>query len=170
MSEPNSVIAPIEKGWNELNALVDLLGDEGLLLTGDDGWAVKDHLAHVAAWEASLIGLLDGSDRADAMGIAASDDEDTDSINAAIWSLHHGETPAQAVRYFRETHASVTRLVGELTDADLQLSYNHYQPSQPRDPSDDRPVLEWVAGNTWEHYTEHLDWINQLIKDKSAAR
>ena len=170
MSEPNSVVAPIEKGWSELNALVDLLGDEGLLLTGDDGWGVKDHLAHVAAWEASLIGLLDGSDRAAAMGIAASDDDDTDSINAAIWSLHHGEPPAQAVKYFRETHAALMRLVAKLTDADMQLPYNHYQPNQPRDPTDDRPALDWVAGNTWEHYAEHIDWINQLIKDKSAAR
>ena len=33
-----------------------------------------------------------------------------------------------------------------------------------------QPLVDWVAGNTWEHYTEHLDWINQLIKDKSAAR
>ena len=169
MSEPNSVIAPIEKGWNELNALIHLLGDEGLLLTGDDGWAVKDHLAHVAAWEASLVGLLDGSDRAVAMGITASDDDDTDSINAAIWSLHHGGTPAQAVEYFRETHADLMRLLEKLTDADLQLPYNHYQPDQPRDPSDNRPALDWVAGNTWEHYTEHLDWINQVIRDKSAA-
>jgi len=131
---------------------------------------VKDHLAHVAAWEASLIGLLNGSDRAAAMGIAASDDDDTDSINAAIWSLHQGEPPAQAVKYFRETHAALMRLLGKLTDADMQLRYNHYQPNQPRDPSDDRPALDWVAGNTWEHYAEHIDWINQLIKDKSAAR
>ena len=118
----------------------------------------------------SLIGLLDGSDRAAAMGITASDDDDTDAINAAIWSLHHGEAPAQAVEYFRQTHSALMSVIGKLSDADMQLPYNHYQPNQPRDPSDDRPALDWVAGNTWEHYAEHIDWINQLIKDKSAAR
>ena len=169
MSEPNNVLEPIEKGWNGLNALVKQLGDEGLMLKGADGWAVKDHLVHVAAWEASLIGLLEGSDRAAAMGIAASDDDDTDAINAAIWALHREKTPEQAVKYFRDTHAALTRLLGKMSDADLQLSYNHYQPNQPRDPADDRPVLDWVAGNTWEHYAEHIDWINQL-KESSAAR
>ena len=97
MSEPNSVTAPIEKSWSELDALVGQLGDEGLMLTGADGWAVKDHLAHIAAWEASLIGLFEGTDRAAAMGIAASDDDGTDAINAAIWSLHRDKTP-QKVR------------------------------------------------------------------------
>ena len=169
MSEPNGVIAPIEKSWNELDALVGQLGDEGLMLTGADGWAVKDHLAHIAAWEASLIGLFEGTDRAAAMGIAASDDDGTDAINAAIWSLHRDKTPQQAVAYFRETHAALMRLLGKMSDADFELSYNHYQPNQPRDPSDDRPALEWVAGNTWEHYAEHVDWINQLRESKAAS-
>ena len=169
MSEPNSVIAPIEKSWRELDALVGQLGDEGLMLTGVDGWAVKDHLAHIAAWEASLIGLFEGTDRAAAMGIAASDDDGTDAINAAIWSLHRDKTPLQAVAYFRETHAALMRLLGKMSDADFELSYNHYQPNQPRDPSDDRPALEWVAGNTWEHYAEHVDWINQLRESKAAS-
>ena len=39
----------------------------------------------------------------------------------------------------------------------------------PRAASDDRPVLDWVAGNTYEHYAEHISWINQLI-ESSAAR
>ena len=56
-----------------------------------------------------------------------------------------------------------------MSDADFELSYNHYQPNQPRDPSDDRPALEWVAGNTWEHYAEHVDWINQLRESKAAS-
>ena len=169
MSEPNSVIAPIEKSWSELDALVGQLGDEGLMLTGADGWAVKDHLAHIAAWEASLIGLFEGTDRAAAMGIAASDDDGTDAINAAIWSLHRDKTPQQAVAYFRETHAALIRLLAKMSDADFELSYNHYQPNQPRDPSDDRPALEWVAGNTWEHYAEHVDWINQLRESRAAS-
>jgi hypothetical protein len=28
----------------------------------------------------------------------------------------------------------------------------------------------WVGGNTYEHYAEHVDWINQLISESSAAR
>jgi hypothetical protein len=170
MSEPNSVIEPIEEGWNELNGLVESLGRERLTVKGSDGWTVKDHLDHVAAWEKSLIALLDGTDRAAAMGIAATGDEETDAINDAIWKVHRDETPEQALAYFRDTHADLMRLLNRMSDDDLQRPYNDYQPNDPRDPDDNRPALDWVAGNTWEHYAEHIEWINQLVRDSSAER
>jgi hypothetical protein len=169
MTAPNSVLEPIDKTWKELEALVESLGPQGLTLTGADGWAVKDHLVHLAAWEHSLLALLEGADRRSAMGVSG-EAEDTDSINTAVWSLHRSKTPEQSLAYFRETHSLLMKLLGTMSDADLQLSYNHYQPNEPRDASDDRPVLEWVAGNTYDHYAEHIDWINQLVRDSSAAR
>jgi hypothetical protein len=169
MTEPNSVIQPIEKSWHELNALVESLGPTGLSIVGADGWAVKDHLIHVAAWEHSLIALLEGADRHSAMGVGP-DVNETDAINAAVWSKHRSKTPEQAVDYFRQTHALMVKRLSALSDADLQLPYNHYQPQEPRDTEDNRPALDWVAGNTYDHYAEHIDWIHQLVKDSSAAR
>jgi hypothetical protein len=61
-------------------------------------------------------------------------------------------------------------LLNRMSDADLQRPYNDYQPNDPRDPDDNRPALDWVAGNTWEHYAEHMEWINQLLKESSAER
>ena len=169
MTAPNSAVEPIEKSWDELNARVESLGPNGLTLTGADGWAVKDHLIHVAAWEHSLLALLDGSDRREAMGVGPDVDE-TDAINAAVWSMHRSKTPEQALDYFHQTHALLMKRLGSMSDEDLKLPYNHFQPNEPRDPSDNRPALDWVAGNTYEHYAEHTGWIDQLIKDSSAAR
>ena len=153
----------------ELDTLVDSLGPSGLSISGADGWAVKDHLIHVAAWEHSLIALLEGADRHEAMGVGHDVDE-TDAINAAVWAMHRNMTPEEALAYFRQTHAVLLKLLGSMSDEDLRLPYNHYQPHEPRDAGDDRPALDWVAGNTYEHYAEHVDWINQLVKDSSAAR
>ena len=169
MTRTNTVVEPIEKSWKELNALVDSLGPSGLSLTGPDGWAVKDHLIHVAAWEHSLLALLDGADRHQAMGVGRDVDE-TDAINAAVWAMHKDKTPEEALDYFHRTHALLMKRLGGMSDADLQLPYNHYQPNEPRDPDDNRPALDWVAGNTYEHYAEHRDWINQLVRNSSAAR
>ena len=79
------------------------------------------------------------------------------------------DTPDQALAFSRDTHADLMRRMREMSDADLRRTYNHYQPNDPRDPHDDRPVVDWVAGNTYDHYTEHVGWINQLI-ESSAAR
>jgi hypothetical protein len=31
-------------------------------------------------------------------------------------------------------------------------------------------VVNWVGGNTYEHYAEHIEWINQLLSESSASR
>ena len=169
MTAANREIEPIEKGWDELVALVASLGHEKLELTGSGRWAVKDHLVHIAAWERSLIGLFDGEDRKTAMGVAEAAD-DTDSINEAIWLAHRHETPEGALAYWRDAHAALMQRLSAMSDADLRRSYNHYQPNDPRDPNDDRPVVEWVASDTYEHYAEHIGWIDQILKESSAAR
>ena len=169
MSGPNAEIDPIEKGWQELSALIERLGPAALELRGHGQWAVKDHLVHIAAWELSLLGLLDGDDRRTAMGVPGVG-EDTDSLNEAIWLAHRDETADQALAYSREAHARLMRRLATMTDSDLRRSYNHYQPNDPRDPGDDRPVVDWVAGNTYEHYAEHIGYIDQIVKDSSAAR
>jgi Protein of unknown function (DUF1706) len=161
MTEPNHEIEPIERGWSELSALVEALGPGDLQKTGGGEWAVKDHLVHVAAWELSLLALLDGHDRKKAMGVPNASDE-TDDINEAVWLRHRHDTPEQVLAFSRDTHAALMRRLREMSDADLRRSYNHYQPNDPRDPGDDRPVIDWVAGNTYEHYAEHIGWIKAI--------
>lgn len=169
MSAANAEIEPIEKRWAELVALVDRLGPSGLEQKGSGQWAVKDHLVHIAAWELSLLGLIDGEDRRAAMGVAGAP-EDTDALNEAVWLAHRHESAEEALAFSRESHARLIRRLGTMTDSDLRRSYNHYQPNDPRDPGDDRPVVEWVAGNTYEHYAEHIGYIDQIARDSSAAR
>lgn len=166
----NGVVEPIEKSRRELDELVESLGSDGLTLTGGDGWAVKDHLVHIAAWEQSVIALFEGADRLTAMGVPEQHFGQTDAINAAVWSLHRDEPAQESLRYLRDTHAHLMALLNRLTDADLQLPYRHYQPRGESFEGDDRPAVDWVAGNTYEHYAEHVDWINQLVKDSRAAR
>lgn len=161
------LIERIEASWNDLSDRVTKLGLGGLMRLSLDGWAVKDHLAHVAAWEHSLLGLIEGRDRLAAMGLQEPVEHNTDAINAAVQNLHAGETPEQVLKYFRESHAALMGALGKLSDADLQKPYSHFQPS---DPGEKRPVIGWVAGNTYAHYAEHIGWIDQLLKESSAAR
>ena len=169
MTPANSEIGPIETGWRALTTLVDSFSPGELERKGSGQWAVKDHLVHIAAWELSLLGLLNGDDRRTAMGVPGVA-EDTDAINEAVWLAHRHESAEHSLAFSRETHERLVRRLAELSDADLRRSYNHYQPSDPRDPGDDRPVVEWVAGNTYEHYAEHIGYIDQIVRESSASR
>ena len=76
----------IDAAWNELSGLVEKLGPDGLIARAGDGWTVKDHLAHLGAWESSLRGLIEGQDRLKAMGVHDPVEESTDVVNEAVFS------------------------------------------------------------------------------------
>jgi hypothetical protein len=166
MTEKDALKERIESSYDELMALIQSLGPNGLAITGSDGWAVKDHLIHLGAWELSLIGLLEGGDRPTAMGVPGVEHE-TESLNRAVWALHHDKSPDEAVAFFARTHALLLSTLDTLSDAALQLPYSHYQPASTGKEGTQRPVLDWVAGNTYEHYAEHIPWITSLAAERS---
>jgi hypothetical protein len=170
MTRSNRELDRIDGSWTQLMALVEDLGPGGLAMAAADGWTVQDHLVHIAAWERSLLALLEGRDRLAAMGIDEPADRDTDEINHAVRALHRGESTAASLAYVNQAHAQLMEALGRRNDADLQLGYIHYQPEAAGDPDDGRPVIGWVAGNTYEHYDEHSGWIDQLVKESRASR
>lgn len=165
MTTIDGVRERVDVAWTDLWELVEPMGPETLATTGPDGWAVNDHLAHVAAWEQSLLAIFDGRDRIEAMGLKDVE-HDTDAINAAVWELHHARSSEDAVKFFRDTHARLMARLESLDDEGLQLPYSHYQPASKGEETSDLPVIEWIAGNTYEHYLEHIDWIKNLISQR----
>jgi len=167
MTSGAGLIARIDASWAELAELVDSLGPGGLTVTGPDGWAVKDHLTHVAAWERWLIALLDRSDRKVAMGLPAGFNGTIDEINAEVWARQKDKSGAQALAEFRDTHSQLMSVLGRMSDAELTLPYRHYEPHAAEDPETAQAVSVWVAGNTYEHYAEHVGWIKSLTAEGS---
>jgi hypothetical protein len=165
MTEAGRLKQRIEASYDELLDLIKSLGPDGLSITGSDGWAVKDHVIHLGAWELSLVGLLEGHDRIAEMGVPGVENE-TEAINRAVWTLHRNKTPDEAVAFFAGTHARLLSALDKLSDADLQLPYSHYQPHSKGKEGTDRPVNLWVAGNTYDHYTEHIPWIASLLAQR----
>lgn len=163
MSEIENLRSKIDGAWKELDGLVDAMEPAVLDTTGLDDWALKDHLTHVAAWELSLIGLIEGKNRLEAMGLTSDVDRSTDAINAALFEMHRGKTVDEALDYFRETHAELMGLLGTMSDSDLERPYSHFQSSAAQDEGSDLPVIGWVAGNTYDHYHEHVGWIRASV-------
>ncbi|MBJ7597511.1 MAG: hypothetical protein DLM67_02360 [Candidatus Nephthysia bennettiae] len=159
----------IERSWQALDDLAGGLDSDRLQTPVSDGWTVKDHLIHLAAWEDSLLALLESRDRAAAMGAPGLEEAGTDAINAAVHVQHRDDAPEEAVSGFRESHRRLLDRLGQLSDEDLSRPYSYYQPDAdgPEEPS---PVSGWIAGNTFEHYEEHLAYIRAALERAPDSR
>lgn len=147
---------------SQLESAIGGLTEGQLATPGPDGWSIKDHLAHLSAWEESLIALIQGRDRDAAIGWPGGGGaaHDVDAINAAIQKRSKDRSLADTLAQFGESHGRVIATLNRLSDEDLTRPYSHFQPNDP--PFNPNPVIGWIAGNTYEHYDEHREWIEKL--------
>ncbi len=154
-----------------LDQLVGRLSEEQLTRPGPDSWSVKDHLAHIAAWEQSLLALLEGRNRDAAVGVtvdSTTEDggHDVDAVNTIIFERHRRSSLGDVLDWYRQSHTQVLAAVHRLSDDDLQRPYSHYQPQTQ--PYEGRPVIGWIKGNTYEHDEEHTGWIEQILASQTS--
>ncbi|MCC7363384.1 MAG: ClbS/DfsB family four-helix bundle protein [Dehalococcoidia bacterium] len=159
------LLKAIEESRAGLDALLKRARPDELTGRRDDaGWNVKDHLAHIAAWERSLIALLAGRSRAKAVGI--DDGEyaglDTDGINARIQAEHEERPLALILSEYQEVHEQVMYRVRRMSQEDLEKPYSHYQPDEPGEQAG-APIVGWIIGNTCGHFDEHRNAIEALL-------
>lgn len=159
------LLAEIEHTWASLNATLDRLTEAQMTALKDaQGWSVKDHLVHLAAWERSVVFFLQGKPRHAGLGIAealflkGSDDE----VNAAVFQQSRDLPLVEALAQFRDVHQQLLRLLAPLTDTDLQKLYRHYLPDEPGG-GDGRPAINVINGNSANHFAEHQAWIEALV-------
>ena len=149
----------IESAWEELNVVINGL-DEAQLARVDDetGWSVADHLNHLAAWERGIAYVLTGRPRAEGMGVTQEQwvGLTMDEINDVIHDQGRQRGAAAAPANFRDAHAAMLDALEGLGDADLQRGYTTFD---PQDEPDDRPIIGWIIGDTYDHYAEHLGYI-----------
>ncbi|HET7037154.1 MAG TPA: DinB family protein [Thermomicrobiaceae bacterium] len=166
---PTDVPARVETSWDALHAAIAGLTPEQLEAIRDTGgWSIKDHLAHVAAWEASLLALLTGGSRLAALDLREDefDLDDFETINAALQQRSAQVPAAQVLAHAHASHEQLVAALAALGEQGLSRPYADFQPEATENR--DRPVRDWVGGNTYEHYDEHRATIAALLE--AAAR
>lgn len=157
------LLAAIEPAWVTLNAKLDRLTDgQKTSIKDAQGWSVKDHLIHMAAWERSVVFFLRGQPRYAGLKVdqALYKNGTFDEVNAAIFQQHKAMSLAEATAQFRDVHQQLMQLLQPLTDADLHKPYQAYLPDEL---GDDRLAIDVIYSNTAGHFREHLDWIQTLV-------
>jgi uncharacterized damage-inducible protein DinB len=165
------LIARIAQARVALADAIAPLSDEQLVTAGPyEGWSVKDHLAHLAAWERGIAALLRRAPRYEAMGV----DRDTylnarsaDDVNAVIHAATKDRPLADVLASLKSAQEELLDALAPLSDDDLRKTYSYYQPDEPGEDSG-APIVKWVAGNTYEHYAEHQEWLGASVSQRRA--
>ena len=146
-----ATLAEFDAAWSRLDDAVKRLSPRQLSEVRDPaGWAVKDHLIHVALWERALLASVDGRPRHEALGIDAATDtsEDWDGINAQIFAATRQCSLDDVLMTLQTTHG--------ITRARLAAAGTG-QPS----PADEKLLID--VGGYIEHYDQHRGWIQELV-------
>lgn len=128
----------------------------GFAVVSSNGWSVQQQVMHIAAWEASVTGLLRGEPRGPAMRLDPAifvEGWRPDAINDVLMATH-GEMPLDEVlAWFAASHAGLLHELDQLGDADLFRRYDSFMTDYGEY---DAPIIRWIAGDTYDHYAEHL--------------
>jgi hypothetical protein len=166
VSDKGEALQRAHDGWAALWDLIDSMPPGQIDEPLGDGWSVKVHIAHVAAWERSTAALLRKQHRGDALGISRDlwATHDVERINAAIADRSAAFDWATTEAQSRAVHDDLVSLVESMTQEDLERPYSDYVPDDP--PYNATPVIAWVNGNTCDHYDEHISWIRAGLGDR----
>jgi len=159
-----ALLARINERWDALQALMGGLSDAEMENPLGDGWSAKVHLGHLAAWENSLLGLLQKRDRGAAMGVPADlwAKHDETATNGYIAARTEAQPLTEVRSHSVETHAALMAQLEAMSQEDLEKPYSEYAPGDP--PYNAHPVGGWVHGNTWDHYNEHIGWLEAGLR------
>ena len=155
------LLQQIQNGWEGLHNVIGQLNEDQLTnVRSLDGWAVKDHLAHLAAWERSVLAIILGEARYKALGVSEEmyASGDFDQMNAAIYEFYRETALNDVLGSWSLTHQDLLTALDTLTDADLHRPDTDYLPGERG-----APLFERVVGNTIDHYQEHYTWFSSLI-------
>lgn len=157
------LLSRVDRAWEALEDTVGRLTSAQLADVRDPaGWAVKDHLMHLAAWENALQARLAGRPTHEALGL----DEailalDEDAQNAAIFERHRDLSLAEVLRTVRASHRAARARLAALGDRAVAGTVADVLPPGAEAGGD--PAAPWIGGNTWEHYEAHHGWIRALV-------
>jgi hypothetical protein len=149
-------------------ALVAQVGEAHLTEPGVEGdWSVKDVIAHIAAyeeWTADQLRAVARGERGPYTSGAIPTTArglDVDARNAVIFEARHGQSLAETLAQARATFDGLVAAIEALPEDTL---------SEPNRSgwTKEQPLLEPVAGNTYEHYHEHIPLLKAWLAQRAA--
>ncbi len=144
----------VESAWNELSEVLAHCEESQMELPGaSGGWSVIDVMAHITWYEREMIGVVEqhalvGSEWWNLL---------TDERNQHIYEANKDRSLSEIRAQFHQVHADLWTLLQEITNVELK-SASKFESMPP-----DWIPEEVLAGNTYQHYREHAQWLRAWL-------
>jgi hypothetical protein len=148
--------------WEALETVLARLNRDQMLQPGVTGdWSVKDLVAHLAAWEGKMVQWLEESLRGEVPDRPAPGQswDDIDWVNEQFYTENRDKTLAEVLAAFRDGHRHAQQVIENLSEEEL-LDPHRFEWRKGD------PMWHLVATNTWEHYQEHRETIENWLKER----
>lgn len=170
MSTPTTkqaLLHEIERAHQDMvRLLAALRAEEKTAPILEEGWSVKDSLAHLVDWEKMTLDWLTRSLRGEHVkrfreGFLYDDETEREAVmeklNAHLFTQNKNRALDDVMQDFRATHRAILDFVAQMNENDI------FDPQRFawRNGS---PAFDLIAGNTFEHYDEHREWIFQAVE------
>ena len=152
------LLSDIEREWKALMSAVGRLTPKQMTTPDAGGWSPKDNLAHLAAWIRALMEYhMDGRRIEDVLDLPRGRKEpwEDDSVNAVLFERNRGRSSEDVLKELNGAYMQVTAKLRALPFEELL---------DPRrtDPQG-KQLLDYVLGNTSEHFAEHRATIEKML-------
>jgi hypothetical protein len=134
----NVLLRQLHSGYRDLLCEVRAV-EEGAAaeVEAETGWSLRDHVAHMSAWEAVELARAEGR-----TGLA----EHLALAWEAAWRRGRGGSLREALEEFGEVHRRLVGVLTELPEAVLRRPWHSAYPDT---------LAANIARNTYRHYAEH---------------
>ena len=163
MDKPG-VINEMSTSYNVLEEILAPLDKTQFVTEGViPGWSIKDMLAHIASWHHRLLRWLDAAVRNQEPTISGPNNvEEMDALNAQFYQQNKARALDEVMADFRTSYQHIMDIVRAMPEEDL-ISPHNFAWSQGR------PLWHLIAGDTYEHYHEHIAQIQAWLAKSQQA-
>jgi hypothetical protein len=160
--DKTGVLKEMSTSYNALEEILASLDKTQYVTEGViPGWSIKDMLAHIASWHHRLLRWLDAAVRNQEPTISGPDNiEEMDALNAQFYQENKARPLDEVLADFRTSYQRIMEIVQTMPEDDL-ISPHRFAWSQGQ------PLWQAIAGDTYEHYQEHIAQIQAwLVKSQ----
>ncbi len=153
-----SILDEMSTNYAALEGILAPLNETQMTTEGVAGeWSIKDILAHLTAWQQRLLVWLHAAARHEKptlIGLAS--EEETDGLNEQFYRENKSRILSDVLADFRTSYLQIVDVVQGLSEKDLIDPHGFAWMKG-------NPLFYLVAGNTYGHYQEHIDPIQQWL-------